>query len=104
MPAKIWESKEESGEKSTAEEWRSVDDGVSWEESKVGKISDEDLESNLGEEEKDVKAHADDQTNSSFLHAVINMVGMLIGKNLGIIESSRVEPNIVKPKLDPNQD
>lgn len=102
MPAKIWE---ESGEKSTAEEWRSIDDDfVSWEESKVGKISDEDLESNLGEEEEDVKAHADGQTNSSFLHAVINMVGMLIGKNLGVIESSRVEPNIVKPKLDPNQE
>lgn len=89
MPAKIWE---ESGEKSTAEERRSVDDDfVSWEESKVGKISDEDLESNLGEEEKDVKPHADGQTNSSFLHAVINMVGMLIGKNLRVVESSRAE-------------
>ncbi|KAH6768185.1 Transmembrane amino acid transporter family protein [Perilla frutescens var. frutescens] len=86
MPAaKIWKSKVEAGEKPAAEEWRSATADASCEERKLGKvISDEstkDLESSLGEEESDiVKPHADDQTNnSSFLHAVINMVGMLIG-------------------------
>ena len=32
---------------------------------------------------EDEKAQADDRTTSSFLHAVINMVGMLIGKFTG---------------------
>lgn len=79
LPHQSQVASETSCEKSAAPEWRNVD--VLGEESK-GKSSTEsikDLES-LGEEEKDVKSHADDQTNSSFLHAVINMVGMVIGK------------------------
>lgn len=67
MTSKIWESQEEAaGEKSAAEQRPSA-------------IHDE--ESSLGEDEKAaVKANADDRTTGSFLHAVINMVGMLIGK------------------------
>lgn len=58
MTAKVWVSKEEEREK--CEEKKSV----------------KDIESSLGEEEKD------DKTTCSFLHAVINMVGMLIGELL----------------------
>lgn len=57
MTAKIWESKEEGREKCEEKESR------------------KELECNLGEEEE-----KDDKTSSSFLHAVINMVGMLIGE------------------------
>ncbi|XP_057779395.1 amino acid transporter AVT1H-like [Salvia miltiorrhiza] len=61
MTARIWESQEEAGEKAAAEERPST----------------------VGDEEEDeksaVKTHADDRTTGSFLHAVINMVGMLIG-------------------------
>lgn len=98
MWAKIWKSRDEQIDKDSdclphqndlaseaavtgkAREWTSIDDHHFGQENCKGiksgneEISTKDLES-LDE------ADHDRRTKSSFLHAVINMVGMLIGNN-----------------------
>ncbi|KAL8491906.1 hypothetical protein ACS0TY_023486 [Phlomoides rotata] len=74
MWAKILKTSHVGSDKKTPEKPAPVDE---WRSAALLGEESKDLES-LGEKEKGILVH-EGQTNSSFLHAVINMVGMLIG-------------------------